>query len=107
MQTQHPSAIKFGRLLLSVAALLLAAATIAETAPDLLVEKSSGAVKLRIHDRWLSPSDGMTVSLPATVSTGDDGSLVLIQDETKAVRSTMSHRANRTSFGLRRPTWLR
>lgn len=83
MNTRHPSAIWFGRFLLSFAAVFLAAVTIADTAPKLLVENSSGAVKLRIQDQWLSPSDGMTVHLPATVSTGDDGSLVLRQGETR------------------------
>jgi hypothetical protein len=49
---------------------------------NLLVEEAVGAVKLRMSDRWETPVAGTAVVLPAVVSTGDDGSARLRQNET-------------------------
>jgi hypothetical protein len=48
---------------------------------NLLVEEAVGAVKLRMSDRWETPVSGTAVVLPAVVSTGDDGSARLRQNE--------------------------
>ncbi|HWM28658.1 MAG TPA: FecR family protein, partial [Woeseiaceae bacterium] len=55
----------------------------AADAPDnLIVEETTGAVKIKLRNQWQSPDVGMAVSLPATVSTGADGSIKLRQDAT-------------------------
>jgi hypothetical protein len=48
----------------------------------IVVEETAGAVKIKLDNRWQSPSTGMTVSLPATVSTGADGSIRIRQAAT-------------------------
>lgn len=52
------------------------------TAGPLIVEDTAGAVRVRHGDAWQPPVQGMTVELPAVVSTGDDGSVRLRQGET-------------------------
>jgi hypothetical protein len=49
---------------------------------EIVVEETAGAVKIKFDNRWQSPSSGMTVSLPATVSTGADGSIRIRQAAT-------------------------
>ena len=49
---------------------------------EIVVEETAGAVKIKFGNRWQSPSSGMTVSLPATVSTGADGSIRIRQAAT-------------------------
>src|SRR5687768_13621716 len=49
---------------------------------QLTVRDFAGAVKLKMDDRWQDPQVGMTVRTPATVSTGADGSIDLLQDGT-------------------------
>jgi hypothetical protein len=60
----------------------LATAMQAADAADLTVSEFSGAVKLKVDDRWQDPRVGMVVGLPASVSTGADGSIKLVQDGT-------------------------
>lgn len=61
---------------------LLAGLQAANAAEQLTVREFAGAVKLKIDDRWKDPRVGMVVALPATVSTGADGSIELVQGET-------------------------
>lgn len=49
---------------------------------EIVVEETAGAVKVKVDNRWRSPSTGMTMSLPATVSTGTDGSIRIRQAAT-------------------------
>lgn len=64
--------------------------SVAAVDPGLLVEAAAGAVKIRMAtgtspgtaDRWATPVIGSTVTLPATVSTGADGSARLRHDRT-------------------------
>ncbi|MGH8193439.1 MAG: FecR domain-containing protein [Woeseiaceae bacterium] len=58
------------------------AAHAADVGGPLTVTDFSGAVKLKMDDRWQDPQAGMTVRIPATVSTGADGSIDLLQDGT-------------------------
>lgn len=51
-------------------------------ANDLVVEETAGAVKIMLDNRWQSPAVGMILQLPATVSTGADGSIRLRQNAT-------------------------
>jgi hypothetical protein len=53
-----------------------------EATDSLIVEEAAGAVKIKFDNRWRSPSAGMTVSLPATISTGADGSIRIRQAAT-------------------------
>jgi hypothetical protein len=53
-----------------------------EATNGLIVEEAAGAVKIKFDNRWRSPSTGMTVSLPATISTGADGSIRIRQAAT-------------------------
>jgi hypothetical protein len=53
-----------------------------EATNSLIVEEAAGAVKIKFDNRWRSPSTGMTVSLPATISTGADGSIRIRQAAT-------------------------
>ena len=53
-----------------------------EATDSLIVEETAGAVKVKFDNRWQSPSTGMTVSLPATISTGADGSIRIRQAAT-------------------------
>lgn len=84
MRTLRTSEVRFGPLVLCMVALLLSAVALSETttSAELKVERTLGAVKLRMQDKWQSPTAGMTVSLPAVVSTGDDGSLKMRQGDT-------------------------
>ena len=83
MQIQRSSAMRFGQLVLFLAALFLSVSAVADTGANLWVETWSGDVKLRVQNQWQTPSDGLIVQLPATVSTGNNGSLTLRQGETK------------------------
>ncbi len=51
-------------------------------AEPLFVESAAGSVKIRQADAWESPYAGLMVKLPAVVSTGSDGSILLRQGET-------------------------
>jgi hypothetical protein len=53
-----------------------------EATDSLIVEEAAGAVKIKFDNRWRSPSTGMTLSLPATISTGADGSIRIRQAAT-------------------------
>jgi FecR protein len=84
MRVQGNQAIR--SLALLFALLFFSSAVKAQSATDeagpLIVEEASGAAKIKMANRWLSPAAGMMVTLPATVSTGSNGSIQLRQDET-------------------------
>ena len=86
MRNQGNRAPRFFHFVLSCTLLVfscLAEAQSQETKhDDLTVVESTGAVKIKLANRWQSPETGMIVSLPATVSTGADGSIKLRQDAT-------------------------
>lgn len=49
---------------------------------ELMVRSTNGPVKVRLEERWQSPSSGMILNLPSIVSTGTGGSAKLSQNET-------------------------
>ena len=59
--------------------IILAVAAQAAAAADLEVVDFSGPVKVKMQDRWRDPAIGMALVLPATVSTGEGGSIELSQ----------------------------
>jgi hypothetical protein len=61
---------------------VFAVAAHAADAGELTVKAFAGAVKLKMDERWQDPQVGMTVRIPATVSTGADGSIDFLQDGT-------------------------
>jgi hypothetical protein len=86
MRKQGISAIRLSCFVLYCALLVLSCVANAQAQEtkhgDLTVVESSGAVKIKLANRWQMPETGMIVSLPATVSTGADGSIRLRQDAT-------------------------
>jgi hypothetical protein len=59
-----------------------AIAQVTATADSLFVENTAGAVRILQDDEWQPPHTGMSIALPAVVSTGSDGSIRLRQSET-------------------------
>jgi hypothetical protein len=83
MRIQRTLDVRFGPLMLCIVALFTSlAADTASAASELRVEETNGAVKLQLQNKWQTPSKGMSLTLPAVVSTGEDGSISLRQDDT-------------------------
>jgi hypothetical protein len=83
MRIQRTPDVRFGPLVLCIMALFTSlAADTASAASELRVEETNGAVKLQLQNKWQTPSKGMSLTLPAVVSTGEDGSISLRQDDT-------------------------
>lgn len=76
--------LRFCQLVLCCTLILITAmrADAADAPDNLIVEETTGAVKIKLRNQWQSPDVGMAVSLPGTVSTGADGSIKLRQDAT-------------------------
>jgi hypothetical protein len=84
MRKEGNSVLRLSRLVLCTLLVLSFVAHAAQAQgiehDDLTVVESAGAVKIKLADRWRTPETGMVVTLPATVSTGADGSIRLRQD---------------------------
>jgi hypothetical protein len=84
MRKEGNSVLRLSRLVLCTVLVLSYVAHAAQAQgiehDDLTVVESAGAVKIKLADRWRTPETGMVVTLPATVSTGADGSIKLRQD---------------------------
>jgi hypothetical protein len=84
MRKEGNSVLRLSRLVLCTVLVLSCVAHAAQAQgiehDDLTVVESAGAVKIKLADRWRTPETGMVVTLPATVSTGADGSIKLRQD---------------------------
>jgi hypothetical protein len=85
MRIKGTPQFRFFRLALCCTLLVLSCAATAQAqdgTDKLSVMEVSGAVKVKLDDRWASPQVGMIVSLPATVSTGADGFIRISQGTT-------------------------
>lgn len=85
MHAQGNAMVRSCSAILCLALLLLSSATISQTstAPKpLTVESAAGAVRIRQGDIWQPAHEGMSVQLPAVVSTGEDGTIRLRQGQT-------------------------
>lgn len=87
MRIQGNPVHRYSRLVLCCTLLVLSCAASAQArgpgdVDNLTVVESAGAVKIKLENRWQTPQSGMAVSLPATVSTGADGSIRIKQNAT-------------------------